>query len=144
VSTDRRSRARRATRAAQQVEDGAKRAAIHSRRLADDATADIEAEQERTQDLVTRVGPALRGHLLGTGIRHRHLLEARRDELERAATADSERWSVARQRVRSLEKLVERLDGAQDLRRRRADNAAWQDMIASRATRARPTGTVRS
>lgn len=85
---------------------------------------------------------ALRGHLSGAGARHLLALadekgglvvevDARRCELEEAMT-----------KVRSLERLVERIDRAADLRRRRREAADLQDLVAIRAARAALTPTT--
>ena len=136
MSRARRDRAARAVRAAQQVEDGVKVTAFRSRRQADLAAEAIEAEAARSQELLAHpeLTPGLRSMLVGAGIRHLQVLAAQQAELVRAAEADHARWMAARRRVRSLEKLVERLDVTETARRRLADNAEWQDLVTSRAS----------
>ncbi len=144
MSRARRDRAARAVRAAQQVEDGVKVAAFRSRRQAELAAEAIEAEAARSRELLGHpdVSPALRSMLVAAGLRHLEVLGAQQAELARVAEADHTRWLAARRRVRSLEKLVERLDAAEAARRKLADAAEWQDLVTSRASRSAPGGWI--
>lgn len=137
--TARRNRAARAARAAQQVEDGAKLAAFQSRQQVAAADVAIEIEVAATgQLLASGLAPGLRAMLATAGTRHLEQLHQGRSRLELAAVADRQVWDRARIRVRSLDKLVERLDAAQSARDRLAENAEWQDIVTSRATGAGP------
>jgi len=82
------------------------------------------------------VSLALRAHLAGAGARHLLALADEKGEL--VVEVDSRRTELdeARTRVRSLVRLVERIDRADDLRRRRAQAAELQDLVAIRAVRA--------
>lgn len=137
MSAARKARAVRATRAAQQVEDGVKLAAFQARQQVRDAEAAMAAEADRTRDLLAATAdPALRALLAQAGLRHQRALDAARSRLEADATRAEAIWHEARLRVRSLEKLVERLDTGLRTRRRLAENAEWQDVVTSRAGRA--------
>ena len=137
MSAARKARAVRATRAAQQVEDGLKLAAFQARRQVRDTEAAMAAEADRTRELLAATAdPALRGLLAQAGLRHQRMLDAARARLEGDAAQAEATWHEARLRVRSLEKLVERLDTGLRTRRRLAENAEWQDVVTSRAGRA--------
>ncbi len=136
MSAARKSRAVRASRAAQQVEDGLKLAAFQARQQVRETEAAMAAERERTGELLAAtVDPALRGLLAQAGLRHQRMLDATRDRLEVDAARAEATWHDARLRVKSLEKLVERLDTGLRTRRRLAENADWQDLVTSRAGR---------
>ncbi|MEZ5408083.1 MAG: hypothetical protein R2761_08665 [Acidimicrobiales bacterium] len=136
MSAARKSRAVRATRAAQQVEDGLKLAAFRARQRAQETGAAMAAEADRTRELLAATGdPALRGLLAQAGVRHQQALETARAHQEAEAAAAEAVWHEARLRVRSLEKLVERLDTGLRTGRRLAENAEWQDVVTSRAGR---------
>jgi hypothetical protein len=140
VSAARKARAVRAARAAQQVEDGLKLAAFRARQRVRETEAAMAAEADRTRHLLAGTAdPALRGLLAQAGVRHQRVLDAARDRLEADAAVAEEAWHDARLRVRSLEKLVERLDTGLRTRRRQAENAEWQDVVTSRAGH-RPAG----
>ena len=135
--SSRRDRAARAARAAQQVEDGAKLAAFQSQLRVEQASDAIDDELEATQRLVgAPLSPALRALLLSSGARHLELLHEQKDQMQVTADLDRTRWDGSRIRVRSLDKLVERLGVAQTVSRRLADHAEWQDIVTSR-----PAGT---
>jgi len=143
VSAARKARALRATRAAQQVEDGLKLAAFQARQQVREAEAAMAAEADRTRELLAATAdPALRSLLAQAGVRHQRVLDAARDRLEADAAAAEAAWHEARLRVRSLEKLVERLDTGLRARRRQAENAEWQDVVTSRAGRGRASAPV--
>lgn len=142
MSAARKARAVRATRAAQQVEDGLKLAAFRARQQVRAAEAAMTAEADRTRELLAATAdPALRGLLAQAGVRHQRVLDADRDRLEADAAAAEATWHEARLRVRSLEKLVERLDTGLRNRRRLSENAEWQDVVTSRAGRG-PAGAL--
>ena len=136
MTAARKARAMRATRAAQQVEDGLKVAALGARQQVRETEAALAAEADRTRELlVATADPALRGLLAQAGVRHQRVLDAARRHQEADAAAAEALWHEARLRVRSLEKLVERLDMGLRTRRRLAENAEWQDVVTSRAGR---------
>lgn len=144
MSAARKARAVRATRAAQQVEDGLKLAAFRSRQQVRETEAAMAAEAERTRHLLAATAdPALRGLLAQAGLRHQRMLDTARDRLEVEAAKAEATWHDARLRVKSLEKLVERLDTGLRTRRRLAENAEWQDLVTSRAGRP-PAGALQS
>lgn len=143
MSAARKARAVRATRAARQVEDGLKLAAFQARQQVRETEAAMAAEADRTRDLLAATAdPALRGLLAQAGLRHQGMLATARDRLEVEAARAEATWHDARLRVKSLEKLVERLDTGLRTRRRLAENAEWQDLVTSRA--GRPPGGARS
>lgn len=141
MSAARKARAVRATRAAQQVEDGLKLAAFEARQQVREAEAAMAAEADRTRELLAATAdPALRGLLAQAGLRHRQVLDTARVRLETEAAQAETVWHQARLRVKSLEKLVERLDTGLRTRRRLAENAEWQDVVTSRAGRSPAPG----
>ncbi len=136
MSAARQTRAVRAARAAKQVEDGLKLAAFRARHQVRETEAAMAAEADQTRELLAATAdPALRGLLAQAGLRHQRELDANRDRLEADAARAEAVWHEARLRVRSLEKLVERLDTGLRARRRLAENAEWQDVVTSRAGR---------
>ena len=132
----RRHRAEQAMRLAAEAEQTARAqwAEAERRVQADDLAR--ETTLARSSELAKEeLSPGLQAHLISSGARHltalaeekeAHTVEAgeRRDELDEA-----------RVRLRSLERLVERLDATERLRRRQAAEAVQRDLIASRATR---------
>lgn len=142
MSAARKARAVRATRAAQQVEDGLKLAAFQARQRVREIEAAMAAEAEQTRQLLAATAdPALRGLLAQAGLRHQRMLDAARDRLDAEAAKAEATWHDARLRVKSLEKLVERLDTGLRTRRRLAENAEWQDLVTSQAGRP-PAGAL--
>lgn len=80
----------------------------------------------------------LRAHLAGAGARHLADLADERVDLAAAADLAREQLAEAVTRMRSLERLVERLDRAEAERRRQRDAADLQDLVAMRAAAGRP------
>lgn len=142
--TTRRTRAARSARAAKLVEDGARATLFQSRQRVHQVTAAIAAEQERSRALLGGdLSPGFRSQLVTTGARHLRSMEAQRDDLARRADGDHQLWQQARLRVRSLDKLVERLGAVEATQQARSENAAWQDLVtgarASNGTTPGPT-----
>lgn len=77
----------------------------------------------------------LRGHLTVSGARHLVQLADERAELADHAEQARALLAEAVTRVRSLERVVERLDRAAGLKRRRQEAANLQDLVAIRAAR---------
>ena len=77
----------------------------------------------------------LRAHLVSAGARQ--LLALAEDKAEHMAEVDisRQRLDAAVVRLRSLERLVERLEAADELRRRQQAEAEWRDLVAARAAR---------
>lgn len=110
-----------------------------------------EADRRRTDalegaaDLARHDVPlALRGHLAGAGARHLIQLAGERADLSADADRAREQLAEAVSRVRSLERLVDRLDRAVADRDRRREQAELQDLVAIRAAHdASPAGRSR-
>ncbi len=77
----------------------------------------------------------LRAHLAVSGARHLVDLAGERADLAVEADRARSELSEAATRVRSLERLVERLDAAADERDRQRQAAELQDLVAIRAAR---------
>ena len=79
------------------------------------------------------VSLALRGHLAGAGARH--LVQLAGERADRSVDADRARGELAEAvtRVRSLERLVDRIDRAESARLRQRELADLQDLVAIRA-----------
>ena len=77
----------------------------------------------------------LRSHLAGAGARHLVALADEKSELIDEAGVRRAELDEADSKVRSLERLIERLDEADALRRRRAAAADLEDLVAVRAAR---------
>ncbi len=99
-----------------------------------------EADQRRADalrgaaDLAERQLPiGLRAHLAGAGARHLAGLAGERVDLAAEADLARHRLAEAVVRVRSLDRLVERLDRAAADRRRQREAADLQDLVAIRA-----------
>lgn len=133
--TARTARAVRAARAAQLVEDRARAALVASRERIRALDAAIEDSEARSRALLTQaLTPALRGHLVVAGARHRQDQERERNELLEVTHTHHERWKHAQLRVRSLDKLVDRLGAVDALQQGRTDRATWQDLLVAHAT----------
>lgn len=78
---------------------------------------------------------AMRGHLTVSGARHLVHLAGERADLAGAAERARAELAEAATRVRSLERLVERLDRAVDAQDRQRQAAELQDLVAIRAAR---------
>lgn len=78
---------------------------------------------------------AMRGHLTVSGARHLVHLAGERADLAGAAERARAELAEAATRVRSLERLVERLDRAVEAQNRQRDAAELQDLVAIRAAR---------
>jgi len=139
MSTDDRSRRDRVARlgelAAEQQEQA--RAELHQ---ADGRVA--EADRRRADALQGAAGLAdeqlplaLRAHLTVSGARH--LVDLAGERADLAVEADQARTELfdATSRVRSLERLVERLDASAKERDRQRQAAELQDLVAIRAAR---------
>ncbi len=102
MSAARKARAVRATRAAQQVEDGLKLAAFQARQQVRETEAAMAAEAERTRHLLAATAdPALRGLLAQAGLRHQRMLEAARDRA--VAAVNARLWNEAAGQYDNLE-----------------------------------------
>lgn len=94
-------------------------------------------------DLATAEVPlALRGHLASSGARHLVQLADERADLADEVERRREALAEAVGRVRSLERLVDRLDRAAREERARREAADLQDLVAIRAARDVPRGNV--
>ena len=78
---------------------------------------------------------ALRSHLTTSGARHLVALADERATLTMEAEARRAELEVAATKVRSLERLIDRLDRADELQRRRRAEAELRDLMAIRAAR---------
>lgn len=77
----------------------------------------------------------LRSHLVGAGARHLVALAGRKVGLVDEAALYQGELEQAVIKVRSLDRMVERLDEAERLSRRRREAADLQDVVAIRAAR---------
>jgi hypothetical protein len=96
------------------------------------AEAAIAEAAERTRQLDgTGIPPGLRGLLAMAGARNLGGLVEQWQRLDYEATTQRHHWERARQRTRSLQKLVERIEAAQQAKRRRAAAAELLDVVSS-------------
>ncbi len=113
------------------------RAELHraDRRVAQAARGRAEALDGAAELAATPLPRALRGHLTVTGARH--LVELAGERADLAAAADRARAELAEAvtRVRSLERLVDRLDREARAEQRQRLAADLQDLVAIRAAR---------
>ncbi len=77
----------------------------------------------------------LRGHLVGLGARHLVALAGEKAELAGEAEQRRAEFQEAAVKVRSLDRLVERLDKTEQERRTRVEQADLQDAMTIRAAR---------
>jgi hypothetical protein len=107
----------------------------HRLRLADQAR---EAVLERAARLAEHgLSPGLQGELARVGARHLVALSEQKAVLVEEAADARRRLEEAMVRSRSLERVVTRLEEAQQEERRRADEADWRDLVAVRSSRRR-------
>lgn len=85
----------------------------------------------------------LRTHLVGAGARHLVSLADRKSELLDEAAARQVELKEAASKVKSLERMVERLDRAEADRRDQRELADLQDIVAIRAARDKAVGGTR-
>ena len=136
MSAARRTRAVRATRAAQQVEDGLKLAAFQARQRVREAEAAMAAEQERARG---RAGghprPRPAGPAVQAGLRHQRVLDAARRQLEVEAAEAEQPWHAGPDAGPVAGEAGGAARHRAAPRRRLAENAEWQDVVTSRAGR---------
>ena len=95
-----------------------------------------EAVLERAGRLADEDLPAgLRGHLAQAGARHLTTITDERIELDRHAASRRGELDAAMTRLRSLERIVSRLDEAAEQQRRRIEEVDWRDLVAARTVR---------
>lgn len=82
-----------------------------------------------------KVSLGMRGHLAAAGSRHLVELAARKQELSSELATKREALGEATSRLRSLERLLERIEKADDLRRRQREEAELADLVAVQAAR---------
>lgn len=124
-------RLERLVRITEAAEDRAKAAAAIENREVQRAERAIDRARTSLRS-VAGLPPALASHLLASGARHVNALESDRDDALERATVRNTEWSAARQRHRSIERLVER-----DAERARAERARHEqhellDLVTSR------------
>lgn len=122
-----------ASRHADEIEQQARARRIAATRELRRADEEREAVLDRAGSLASEDLPSgLRGHLASVGARHLVALGDQKAELLLEANAVIEEHDAARARLRSLERVVERLDEAEQLRRRRQEEAELRDLVAAR------------
>lgn len=108
-----------------------------------EANQNVNIVDRRRQGALDRAGKlaseeiplALRSHLTGAGARHLVSLADEKSELLTVAEERQSELQEAVTKLKSLERMVERLDKAEALRRDREETANMQDLVAIRAAR---------
>lgn len=133
------SRRDRLARAAHQAEAAEQQAQAKLAR----ARLRLRATDDEREAMLDRAGllaeqdlpSGLRGHLASVGANHLVALTNEKARLALEAGALQADVDEARVRVRSLERVVSRLDEAEAQQRRRLDQANLQDLVAARTNR---------
>lgn len=133
----RRDRMARVTKAAAETEELARARLAEARRQVDG----VDRERESALDSAARLAEEdvplrLRSHLTGAGARLLGTLADRKTGLVEEAESRRAELQEAATRVKSLERLVDRLDAEVLDRRHRSELADLQDLVAIRAARA--------
>lgn len=107
------------------------------------ATREVDLVDRRREQALERAGQladqslplALRGHLAGAGARHLVALAEQKGELVVQAEERQAELQEAVTKMKSLERVVERLDRAAQQERDEQEAAELQDLVAIRAAR---------
>lgn len=130
----RRERMARVAKVASEIETEARARWVEADSLVNAVDRERERALDQAAELATVDLPlAFRSHLTGAGARHLELLAGRKAELVDAAAQRQTELQAAVTKVRSLERLIERLDAEAKDRRDRAAAAELQDLVAVRA-----------
>lgn len=133
----RRDRMARVAKAASESEERARAHWAEAKSDVDGVDRQREAALTGAAALATQDVPIrLRGHLTDTGARFLTSLADRKSELQIEAEQRRVVLQEAATAVKSLERLIDRLDAEADERQRRSEAADLADLVAVRAARA--------
>ncbi len=133
---ERRNRVARVAKIAGETEAKAKAVWVEADRRVKQLDRRRETALTRAGHLADQAVPIrLRSHLVGAGARHLVALADEKVELVDQARLRRAEFEAAVTKVRSLDRLVERLDEVEHDRRRRREAADLQDIVAIKAAR---------
>ncbi len=134
--TSKRDRLSRVAKIASETEERARARWVVANQEVNTIDRQREGALERAGALANEDIPiGLRTHLTGAGARHLMSLADQKVELVQEADARQAELQEAVTKVKSLERVVERLDRAENQRRDQRTAADLQDLVAIRAVR---------